>query len=136
MKTGIILFFIIGLNIVFTVWHEEHPAKYDIFLFSDKPLSAENICYFIFEHFSLLAITLMWYSDSSEEKKPYIFMFIVLQVLDFMDFIFSHNKIYFTVKQYPFSFNTFMTVAYITFLFHKKYGSNDSLTNQHHTANN
>lgn len=114
MRVAYILFGLIGLSIVFTVWSSEHAPKYDIFLFSDRPIKLENLFYDLFQYAIIVIISIMWYHDAEEKNKEHIKVFIILTCLDAGDFLLTHNDPY--IEKFPLSFNVVMTVTYLTYI--------------------
>jgi hypothetical protein len=139
MKTGLALFFMISVSIVFTVWksqpapkctnpvHLEGEPRYDLFPYSDHKITLENYVYYIFEHLFLMLILFMWFCECSDYSKDYVRAFLILQSVDFIDYLLSYNAEYFTLYNYPVSYNTIMIFTYMIYLT-MKYGTDNSDT--------
>lgn len=106
----ILLTFIFGL--VFLISPITEPI--DLFLFSDIKITVQTHIYFICE--KLVLVILAWIiAAESKEYRTALQVFFWLVVVDFIDYIFTYNSIWFRLYGFPISMNI-MKVAIFGFV--------------------
>jgi hypothetical protein len=118
MKTGLAIFCVIGLNIVFAVW-DSAPVYHGVFPFSDQQLTYQTHVYFIFEHLTIITILYLWYYESAALTSDYVLMFLFIQIGNLADYLLRYNEPFLNIRGIPVSYNIVSIFLYSVFLIYK-----------------
>jgi hypothetical protein len=82
----------------------ERLVTHNLFPLSDAQCTWQEYFYYTFEHFFVIYIFLFMYWEIKSIRVQ-LWHFVVLYVIDYLDFVLTYNSVWMTVKGFPVSFN-------------------------------
>lgn len=103
------LFSVMFLGVVFMIVPDS-PAQ-DFFPFADMKVTPEWYTYYVVEHVIIIIFSLHFYIEATDDKKI-ILLFLILQIIDLVDFMLTYNMTWFLYHGHPITFNIIKVLVF------------------------
>lgn len=100
----------LALSCVFLIVKPSVPMA--LFPFSDMKLSIQNYVYYACEHLILIVFALFIFMESDRFKFP-LAAFLIIQIVDLLDFILTYSEPWFEVNGWPITFNVLKVAIFM-----------------------
>lgn len=102
--------------------YKEHYHSY--FLFSKDVIPVRTLIHDLCQYFIIIGLAYMLWERASMVESMATITYIGLTMIDFADYLLTHNGTYFTIGRIPVTFNTFaiVTDSVVTLYIYLKYG--------------
>lgn len=96
------IFCVIILGVVFLIVPDAPP--YNFFPYSDMKVTPEWYIYYLLESVIIIIFAIHLRLES-DEYKLYTTTFLILQIIELVDFVLTYNMTWFFIKEAPITFN-------------------------------
>lgn len=110
MRRLALLFSTLIISVIYLLVPDTEPI--DFFPFSDMKTTLEWYVFYLCEHLILIVFALFIYMESDKYKIA-LFVFLLIQIADTIDFCLTYGFVWFHLDKYPVGFNLIKIVIFM-----------------------